>query len=375
MNLWAVQTKHAGERGRPPIRQVVDAVGIGAKKGPPQRANSAGVLTATAAIVFDRPSVVGATPSDPAWQYHFVLDESESATRSQKNMLASEINFIADFGWSSLQLTLSRSLLCMDLTDKLRSSGGSASLGLLMFAVDLATSDPALVASTPDWTATQDISIHAADWWTVGPVVIDANLVRAGKKVVVVSAEVYDGRGMTDPHQLAAAIDAKPADDATTGPTLAARALVTFARIPRSAANGADEHTPEKWVGQTRYQPSTPVEGTVFSRLGMRVIDASNGVIELDRTPFVVNGIGTIMGGALALLVESAAHAMRPQLVATDMQVHFLSQVSQGPARSFATVLRDSVAHTVLNIRLVDAGARDRVLALTTVTLQRPPGR
>lgn len=254
-----------------------------------------------------------------------------------------------------------------DLIDNLRSPAGPVSLGVLMTVVDFVTSDPALVACSSDWTATQDLSLHGADWLTEGPIVVDSNLVRVGKKTIIVSADVYDGHGITDIHELMAAIDSG------SGLTLAARSLVTFARIPRSAATDADAYTPGKWVGTVRERPAEPVEGTIYSRLGMHVVDAAAGVLELELSPFVANQIGTIMGGAQALLVEAAANAMRPGMVATDMQMHYLSQVRSGPARSYGTVIRDASDHTVLSIRLVDAGAEDRLLALTTVTLRNSP--
>lgn len=293
-----------------------------------------------------------------------VTDESGST-----ETLLSEMNtFTSDFGLVSLQLSSARSLMRADLTDKLRSHAGTASLGLLLTVMDYVTSDPALVAASPDWTATQDLSLHAVASVTEGPVVVDSNLVRAGKKVVVVSADVYDGHGRTDLRELAAAIDT----GADGGPTLAARGLVTFARIPRSAAVGADQYTPDRWIGTIRERPSVPIDGSIYARLGIRVIDADAGVLELDRTPFVTNQIGTIMGGVQALLVEAAAHAMRPGLVATDMQIHYLSQLRTGPARSRGTVVRDAPDHSVLSIELIDAGADDLLLALTTVILQRP---
>jgi len=292
-----------------------------------------------------------------------VTDESGSI-----ETLLSETNiFTSDFGLVSLQLSSARSLMRADLTDKLRSHAGTASLGLLLTVMDYVTSDPALVAASPDWTATQDLSLHAVAGVVEGPVVVDSHLVRAGKKAVVVSADVYDGHGLTDLRELAEAIDTGAA-----GPTLAARGLVTFARIPRSAAIGADQYTPERWIGTVRERPSVPIDGSIYSRLGIRVIDTDTGVLELDRTPFVTNQIGTIMGGVQALLVETAAHGMRPGLVATDMQIHYLSQLRTGPARSRGTVVRDAPDHSVLSIELIDAGADDLLLALTTVILQRP---
>jgi acyl-coenzyme A thioesterase PaaI-like protein len=271
-------------------------------------------------------------------------------------------------------VTSERCLLQAPLTGAVSSPAGSASVGMLGTLVDLGASDPALAACRPDWTATQNLSIHATGWLTDGPVVVDTRRLRLGRKSIIVTADVYDGHGMDDLDELEVAID-KVRTSETDGPTLAARSLVTFARVPGTAARGVDDYNPAECVGQIRTRrPDRPAEGTMYERMALRVVDAAGGVLELERTPYVTNSIGTINGGAQAVLTEAAAEAMRPALVATDMQIHYLSQVKSGPARTVGTVSRDGADHSVVTVDLVDAGHRDQLLAVATVTLQRPPG-
>lgn len=85
-------------------------------------------------------------------------------------------------------------------------------------------------------------------WLREGPVLLDSNLVRVGKKAVVVAAG---------------------------GPLLAGRGVVTFVRLSRSAATGADDYTPERWVGRVREPAVEKVDGNIYTRLGMREIDAA----------------------------------------------------------------------------------------------------
>lgn len=279
---------------------------------------------------------------------------------------AERTHFGSDFDLVSMQVSRERSFMRAMVTDKLRSHAGSASLGFLTTLVDFVTSDPALVVVDPDWTATQNLTLHAVAPITQGPIIIDSRLVRAGKKTVIVSADVYDSRGITDLREAAAIIDT-----ARGGLSLAARSLVTFARLPRAAARDAESYTPSKWIGKLREHSGKPVDGTIYSRLDYRVLDAAAGVLELDKHPSVLNSIGTLQGGAQAIFVEAAAHAMRPDHVATDIQVHYLAQIGHGPARTYGTVIRDAADHCVLDIRIVDAGDGGRLLTLTTVTLQR----
>jgi acyl-coenzyme A thioesterase PaaI-like protein len=305
-------------------------------------------------------------------------------------------NFVGDLDVASMLVTLERGLLWAPLTDAVRSAAGAASVGVLATFFDVIASTPTLAVCRPDWTATQSLSVHATDWLVEGPIVVDVSLVRVGKKVIVVAAEIWDGRGLDDDGALLAAFDAvpgsEPADPGSTasgrpsvvgvgrggseGPTLAARGLLAFARLPGGAGGEfAEGYDPRRWLGQIKRRPADRMaEGAVWARIGLREIDGSAGVLELERTPYITNSIGTINGGALAMMVEKAAEAMRPALVATDLQVQYLSQVKVGPARTRGSVSRDGTDHSVVTVEVVDHGADDQVLALAVVTLQAPPG-
>jgi len=273
---------------------------------------------------------------------------------------------------TTLLVTLGRSLVKAPLSPRVRSPFGGASLGMLMTLVDVGASGPAL-ASAEDWTAIQDLSIYGVGGVVEGPIVVDSRLLRVGKKVIVAEADIYDGHGMDDLIELQAALDDAEGSGGHPGLSLAAKALITFARIPRSAARGVDDYDPSSWVGQIRrHGARSSVEGSVYELMGLRIVDAEAGQIELDRTPYVANSIGTINGGAQALLVEAAAEALCPNMVATDMQLHYLSQVKAGPARTSGHVLRQAADHGVVMIEIHDAGNDDQLLARATVTLVAP---
>jgi acyl-coenzyme A thioesterase PaaI-like protein len=279
-------------------------------------------------------------------------------------------HFVGDLDLTALLVTRTRCLVRAPLTDAVRSPSGGASLGVLMTLVDVGASDPAMVACRPDWTATQDLALHGAGPLTEGPIVVDNQLVRAGSKVIVVAATAYDGRGIDEFDALRAAIDRRVTLDGD-GPTLVGSGVVTFARVPGTAAPGMEHYDPAQWVGLVRPgRARARATRTLHERLGLQVLDEHTGRLELARTPYVANSIGTINGGALAVLAEAAAETMRPGAVATDMQIHFLSQVKAGPARSAGTVLRDAQDHHVVTVRLADAGNDDRLLAVATVTLR-----
>ncbi len=276
-------------------------------------------------------------------------------------------SLVLDFDVSSILLSETRCLLRAPLTPEV-TSGGAAALGMQVSLLDIAAAEPAMVACRPDWTATQDLSVHGTGRpLREGPVLIDARLVRAGKSTITVAANLYDAHGVEDFELLQRGI---------AGGTLThtGKGLVTFARLPRAAAASAmQDYDPLRWMGQIRRRNhERPVGGSLQQRMGAQLIDPDNGVLELARTPYVSNAIGTIFGGAQATLLQLAAEAMRPGFVATDLQLHYLAQIRVGPVRTRGVVTRDAADHCVLDVELVDAGHRDQLLTLATLTLQRP---
>ncbi|OAA22277.1 uncharacterized protein UG55_105135 [Frankia sp. EI5c] len=281
-------------------------------------------------------------------------------------------SFIADAALTELLVSDRRCLMSAPLTDAVRAPSGSVSPGMILTIFDVGASHPTMIAARPDWTATQDISLHGAGPITEGPIVVDSQLVRAGKKIVISSATVYDGHGSDDIEKLQWLIDQAGPPEVPAGLTRAGAGLITFARIPRAAAAGMDDYDPGRWIGEIRRTTAGPlVGGTLYDRLGLRPLDPGAGRFDLDRTPYVTNSIGTILGGALAVMIEAAAEALRPGMAAADLQIHFLSQVRSGPARTSGAVLRDAGDHAVVKVQVVDAGHDNQVLALATVTLRR----
>lgn len=258
------------------------------------------------------------------------------------------------------QETPERSISVAPLTEHVRNAAGAAGLGTIAAVVDVNCALVALLAATPDWTATADLALHEVAPLTDGPIIVTSQLVRAGVNIVVVDVEVHDGHGQADP----AARDA----------TKAGVGLVTMARIPASASAVSSAVDRTAVIGTKRSMATDDSGFTqpVLDSIGVRVVDAARGVVELDKHDYVRNSFGTINGGVLGMLFQAAAEAMAGgHGTATDVQIHYLSQTRTGPARTAGTEIRTTADHAVYRIEAVDAGQDDQLLAVATVTVRR----
>jgi acyl-coenzyme A thioesterase PaaI-like protein len=276
---------------------------------------------------------------------------------------------LRDLDVTTEQVTAEESISLAPVPDAARNAAGAASLGFLVAVLDVNAARVALVAGRPDWTATADLGLHATGWLTAGPALIESRLARAGSNTVVVTSEIFDGRGIEDFDDLATEKRTRHA------PARVGRGVITFARIPARASVTAGRFDPAALIGQRRHvgPAVAPEPVPLRERVGLRVVDAPRGVVELDNHDYVRNSFGTINGGVLGIVFECAAESAVADLVATDVQIHYLAQAKVGPARTEVDVLRRVADHAVCAIRAVDAGNDDHLLALATVTLQRPP--
>jgi acyl-coenzyme A thioesterase PaaI-like protein len=149
---------------------------------------------------------------------------------------------------------------------------------------------------------------------------------------------------------------------------------MTFSRIPASATVVKVDPFANIGVRISNARPGSHIDQPLHDKIGLRVLDAVGGVVEVHKSDYVRNSFGTINGGVICMMFEAAAeHASRAAggrpYVAADLQVHYLAQTKAGPARTSALVLRHDEHHAVCDLRLVDAGNDDLLLSLATVTL------
>ncbi|MBW2271227.1 MAG: PaaI family thioesterase, partial [Deltaproteobacteria bacterium] len=94
--------------------------------------------------------------------------------------------------------------------------------------------------------------------------------------------------------------------------------------------------------------------------------------VEIDNHDWVRNSFGTLNGGMVATLVELAGEqaaraVLGPEVVAADLELHYVGQSGEGPIRSHASRLRVGPDHCVSRVEVRDAGAGDKLLAIGTV--------
>ncbi|MDH4170863.1 MAG: PaaI family thioesterase [Acidimicrobiia bacterium] len=238
-------------------------------------------------------------------------------------------------------------------TPHLADDGRHLGQGVLAILLDVSGASTAIEAVQPDWIATVDLTYHGGPVG-LGPVLLDVAPVRVGKNLVVMQARVQ--AGVTEPD---------PSAEVGHG-------LVTFARIPGSATEATLDDRADQ--DRTALVASVPLSEPLPHRLGITTIDASNGIIEMPHSDYARNSFGTINGGVVGLLCDTAARLaatelLGPAVTTHGLEVHYLAQTRVGPARTVGRVIRADRHGATVRVDVADAGADDTLLAIGVVSV------
>lgn len=259
-------------------------------------------------------------------------------------------HLLRDLRFETQQVAADETVVRCDLIDELRDVGGSARAGLLAILIDISGAAMALRSVAPDWIATVDLSYTARRPLAVGPIAVTARPLRLGSRLVVIGAEVADTEGA------------------------AGTSLLTFSRIP-GHATVAEPADSEAATSTSLALPGSGFTAPLDDQLGIRLVDRQRGIVELEKTDYVVNSFGTINGGAVAVALDAAAAAagtvaLGSPAATTDLAIRYLAQAGDGPVRTAAEVLRSTAGTAVLQLSLSDPSKpRDQLLTVATATV------
>jgi acyl-coenzyme A thioesterase PaaI-like protein len=207
----------------------------------------------------------------------------------------------------------------------------------------LATMVDVVAGSRPDGpiNPTVDLRIELMAVVAMSTVRVRCEVLRSGRRLFVAQSRLY-------------------ADDAEQP---FGRSVVTF--INRQMPN-----LPEVVRPGGRNVP--PLRVRIDELLGVRIVDPTT--IEIDSIPRLSNGPGgTLQGGVVALLGELVTeHAVGGDgAVVTDLDIRYLNPVQSGLVRAHAEVLHRTDDRVEANVRIVDAGNADGLVAhiMTTARL------
>jgi uncharacterized protein (TIGR00369 family) len=231
--------------------------------------------------------------------------------------------------------------------------GGAVRVGVLGIALDIFGGSLAVQTVAPDWALTAQLELHLLRPLREGTLTVTGRSLRAGKTNLVAEARIDES--------------------AATGAPIAVGRL-TFTRVP---ARGGEPSRGQR-SGQLHVfaEGNEKLPARFAEAVGLRVLDAAKGAVEIALVPYVHNSVGALQGGLVVTLADLAAESagralLARDVVTTDLSVHFLALGREGPVRSRASLLRHDDTGALFSVELHDAGSEERLAAVATARVAR----
>ncbi|MFO7589772.1 MAG: hotdog domain-containing protein [Acidimicrobiia bacterium] len=208
---------------------------------------------------------------------------------------------------------------------------------VLLTWADILTGSLANERTLPKICMTVDLGVRVA-----GPIA-------AGTEITAVGRILKSGRTVSFTETTFSAAGAAGRDE------IVAISLGTFVASPRPQ----DTATSAFAAVTTRERATRRPPSAVAEMLGSRVI--APGVVEVPRSPRILNWADTVQGGAVAAAAEEAVLALDGPSVPVELEVRYLGAVRVGPMRATARRFGEW-----MRVEVHDIGNDDRMAAVAT---------
>ena len=265
------------------------------------------------------------------------LDDAEAADATPPVILSETGSFINDL-WFEFDVTDqgTHGAGRASITPTMESSPSLVRPSVLLTIADCIAGVPAMHVASPQLSVTLDMVVRIVSGRTGPELAMTSELLKKGRNTV--------------------ASEVRFTDAASGG--LVALAFLTFMASPRP-----QDLSPPILDGMVMHG-SMPVDFP--DRVGLRTL--APGVTEIERSTFVQQAAGSVQGGIVALLGETAAQSLTG-LPVTELDARFFTGVRVGPGRATA----EDVGDGVVRVEVRDTGNADRLAALVTARVGHPP--
>ena len=223
---------------------------------------------------------------------------------------------------------------------------GTVRASVLSFVIDVAAGIP-LDQDPAVWTLTTDMSVRMRA--VPAPEYVEARnlILRQGSRSATCRVELTTDEGQPF-----------------------ATGAIGFLKVRRRE----DDHPkPNLPLGETplMFRDVARLTRPLREEAGIEVVDAADGVVQIELMPELLNPAGTLQGAMVALVAEAAAEDLlatrfHMPVVVTSLDIRYLRRTEAGPVRTRSRLLGSGIDAAV-QIELVDTST-DQLTALVFAT-------
>jgi acyl-coenzyme A thioesterase PaaI-like protein len=231
-------------------------------------------------------------------------------------------------------------------------STGRTRVGVLATLVDVIAGETAIRSVLPSWTATSNLAVYVDEIPLSDPIEVTSQILRSGRQTVILEVELRSGR---DGREIGVA-------------------QIGFAILPARNDVQSSGHWAEAPEARTDFAtPDSGFNEPILETMGL-IFDPEDAAIARLPTvpPYLINSLGALQGGAVAILVEAAAeHFAAARLEGSvrvrSLVIQYLKLGRVGPIRAESRQIARTAGGLLVHVTLFDQGADDALLTVATI--------
>jgi len=250
------------------------------------------------------------------------------------------------------------SAIHLPIVREILEDGGRPRVGVIATAVDIIAGETAIREVLPQWVATSNLSLHVGDLPNSGTLRARPRVLRKGRTTLVMEVELDHLESGAD----------------------CGLATIGFAILPTRSDLQARVHWAE--VPEPRSEFSNEDSGfekSVIDTLGLEFDSTDPAVGRLAVGPYVINTLGAMQGGVVAILIDAVADHYGASVLGEaarvrSLEIHYLKLARVGPVRAQARTLGRTGSGLIVRVSLHDEGREDALLTVATLLVDRAGG-
>ena len=245
--------------------------------------------------------------------------------------------------------------ILLPVVPELLDDGGRLRAGSAAMIVDIIAGEYAIREVLPNWVATSNMSLQLGLLPSEGTLRARPRLLRRGKTTAVLEVSLDH-------------LESGKSNGLST---------VAFSILP----GRSEFQTRAHWVEEPEPRTTFALSGSGFRKPLLEMLDvrfdpADTSVLRIEMSPYVVNTLGAIQGGVVAMAIDAAADHYATSVLGAapyvrSLEIHYLKLAKIGPVRAQVRTISELQNGLALRVELRDEGQSDVLLTVASVILER----
>ncbi len=247
------------------------------------------------------------------------------------------------------------SVLQLSIVPEILDQGGRLRVGVAAAVVDIIAGETAIREVLPEWIATSNLSLQVGELPGNGTLRTRPRVLRRGRTTLVMEVDL---------------------DHVESGAECGL-ATIGFSILPSRNDLQARVHWAENPEPRSDFANETSgFEKGLFDTLGLEFDSSDPGIARLAVGPYVINTLGAMQGGVVAILVDAAADHFAASVFeqsarVRSLEIHYLKLARVGPVRAEARSIGRTGSGLLIRVSLRDEGRDDVLLTVATLLVDR----